>query len=196
VKYAESKDVLIVHAAGNDARNLEEVPSYPSPYFYGSKTRAPNFITVGASSDPRIKGEYIADFSNYGKKTVDVFAPGVKIYSTLPGGNQYGNQQGTSMAAPVVSGLAALIRSYYPQLSAKQVKEAIEKSVWTSDSTWVNKPESKDKVLMDDLAANPGIVNAYAAIKYAEGLKGELPKEKDKKKHELPRSTLENKKLD
>lgn len=192
IKYAESKDVLIVHAAGNDAENLEESPSYPSPYYDGAG-KASNVITVGASSDPRIKaGEYVADFSNYGNKTVDVFAPGTKIYSTLPGGNKYGNEQGTSMAAPVVSGIAALIRSHYPDLTAKQVKEAIEKSAWTSDTLMVNKPGSglKDKTQMSELSATGGIVNAYEALKYAEALSNKSKKQKD-----LPKSSFENKKV-
>lgn len=197
VKYAESKGVLLVHAAGNDGRNLEKEPSYPSPYFYGvSTTKAPNFITVGASSDPSIKGDFIADFSNYGNKTVDVFAPGVKIYSTLPGGDKYGNNQGTSMAAPVVSGIAALIWSHYPHLTANQVKDAIEKTVWKSDDTFVNRPgEKKEQVLLSELAATAGIVNAYEAVKYADSLKPETTNKK-KKGEQLPKSTFQNKKVD
>ena len=192
VKYAESKGVLLVHAAGNDGKNLEETPSYPTPFFQGTTTKAPNFITVGASSDPMIKGQYIADFSNYGKKTVDVFAPGVKIWSTLPGGNNYGNNQGTSMAAPVVAGLAALIWSYYPNLTASQVKDAIVKTVWKSD-TLVNKPgEGKDEAFLSDLSVSGGFINAYEAIRYADGLKTE---QKKKKKEELPKSSFENKKI-
>jgi cell wall-associated protease len=190
VKYAEAHDVLLVHAAGNDGENLEEKPSYPSPYYYGSRTKPSNFITVGASTDPKIKGEWIADFSNYGKKTVDVFAPGEKIYSTLPGGSKYGYEQGTSMAAPVVSGLAALIWTHYPNLSARQVKEAIEKTVWTSDTMSVNRPGSKEKTFMSELCTSGGIVNAYEAVKYAEALSL-----KTKKKEELPKSSFEKKKL-
>ncbi len=196
VKYAESKGVLLVHAAGNDGRDLEKEPSFPSPYFFGTTTKAPNFITVGASSDPSIKGDQIADFSNYGNKTVDVFAPGVKIYSTLPGGDKYGNNQGTSMAAPVVSGIAALIWSHYPHLTAKQVKEAIEKTVWKSDNTLVNRPgEKKEQVFLSDLSATAGIVNAYEAVKYADSLKPETTNKK-KKEEQLPKSTFQNKKVD
>lgn len=194
VKYAESKGVLLVHAAGNDGENLEAKPSYPTPYYHTTRVKAPNFITVGASSDPAIKGDYVADFSNYGKKTVDVFAPGVKIYSTLPGGTSYGNNNGTSMAAPVVSGIAALIWSRYPQLTASQVKEAIEKSVWKSDTTLVKIPgETKGEAFFSDLSVNGGVVNAYEAVKYAEALQAETPKKK--KKEELPKSTFKNKKI-
>jgi cell wall-associated protease len=170
IKYAEAHDVILVHAAGNDNENMEEMPNFPSPYYNGSTTKASNVITVGASTDPRFKGQWVADFSNYGSKTVDVFAPGEKIYSTLPGGNKYGIEQGTSMAAPVVSGVAALIWTHYPNLTAQQVIESIEKTVWKSDSTMVNKPGSKDKTTFGELSVSGGIVNAYEAVKYAETL--------------------------
>ncbi len=168
IKYAEAHDVLLVHAAGNDGENLEEIPSYPEPY-YSNSTRASNYITVGASTDPRFKGDWVADFSNYGNKTVNVFAPGEKIYSTLPGGNKYGNQQGTSMAAPVVSGLAALIWSYFPNLTAQQVKEAIENTASKVDVA-VNRPGSKDDTKLSEISSSGGIINAYEAVKYAEAL--------------------------
>jgi subtilisin family serine protease len=101
VRYAESKGVLLVHAAGNDAKNLDTTHNYPSPLFLDKK-RPNNWITVGASGDPKAGG-LTAGFSNYGKNEVDVFAPGVRIYSTVPGGNTYQNLQGTSMASPVVT---------------------------------------------------------------------------------------------
>ena len=165
VKYAEAKDVLIVHAAGNESWNVDEKENYPNALFLLSKTKANNFITVGASSDPKIKGTLVAEFSNYGKNNVDVFAPGVKIYSTLPG-NQYGNESGTSMAAPVVTGIAALIRSNFPSLTARQVKEAIEKSVFIPDTTVTCiKPGTKDELTsLSQLCRTGGIVNAYNAV--------------------------------
>jgi len=173
IHYAETKDVLIIHAAGNESADIDQKENYPNPIFIGQKGRAANFITVGASSDPSIKGSLVADFSNYGKKSVDVFAPGVKIYSTLPGQNKYGNLSGTSMATPVVVGLAALIRSYFPALSAQQVKQAIEKSVTIPDlSIPVIKPGTKDeKVLFSDLSITGGIINAEGAVKLAATLK-------------------------
>ena len=117
ILYAASKDVLVVHAAGNEAHNVDSVDNFPNAELRTFNMKAENFISVGASGDKNISdGKIVAAFSNYGKKTVDVFAPGVKIYSTVTGGNQYGFHDGTSMAAPVVSGLAALIRSYYPAL--------------------------------------------------------------------------------
>ncbi len=167
IKYAEVHNVLLVQAAGNDGEDVEEHPFYPQPYYTNSTVRASNYLVVGASTDPRFKGEWVADFSNYGKKTVDVFAPGERIYSTLPGGNKYGSQQGTSMAAPVVSGLAALILSYYPTLSAQQVKEAIEKTTIKIDVP-VNLPGSEKDTKMSDISTSGGIINAYEAVKYAE----------------------------
>ncbi|WP_257574620.1 S8 family peptidase [Hydrobacter penzbergensis] len=173
VHYAEMKDVLIVHSSGNESYNLDTTVGYPNPWLKEWNTNAGNFITVGASSDPRINGSIAADFSNYGKTHVDVFAPGVKMYSTLPGTHTYGNQQGTSMSAPVVSGLAALIRSYYPELSAVQVKKIIEQSVLIPDASVPSfKPGDKKSVVsFSDLSKSGGIVNAYNAVKLAEQYK-------------------------
>ncbi|MES2005071.1 MAG: S8 family serine peptidase [Bacteroidota bacterium] len=166
VKYAELHDVLIVHASGNESNNLDEKENFPNPWLQQWNTNATNFITVGASSDPKISGSLTADFSNYGKENVDVFAPGVRMYSTFPGGNQYGNLKGTSMAAPIVSGLAAMIRSYYPDLSAVQVKKIIEESVVKPAGNVPNvKPGTKnEEVPFTILSKSGGIINAYKAI--------------------------------
>ncbi len=120
VRYAESKDVLLIHAAGNDNENVDSVDNFPNPDFLHSNDTASNWITVGASSDPLVESprSYTAYFSNYGKRGVDVFAPGTKIYSTVPD-SKYENLQGTSMAAPVVTGVAALILEFYPRLTAQ-----------------------------------------------------------------------------
>ncbi|MBS1729808.1 MAG: S8 family serine peptidase [Bacteroidetes bacterium] len=176
VRYAESRDVLLVHAAGNDNEDVDSVPNFPSPIMLSDHLKVSNFITVGACGDPRIAdGNTIADFSNYGAKSVDVFAPGVNIYSTLPGGNKYGNLSGTSMAAPVVSGIAALIRAYYPYLSAKQVIYALEKSVvpGTALEGMITIPGTDKEVNMLDLSVSGGEVNAYNALKIASTLKPE-----------------------
>lgn len=127
-RYAEQKGVLLIHAAGNDAKNVDSTYNFPNPVFADGKGRSTNVITVGASGSEK-NGGLTAAFSNYGKKEVDVFAPGVSIYSTIPGGTTYGNASGTSMACPVVAGIAALILEHYPALSPQQVKYAIEKSV-------------------------------------------------------------------
>jgi subtilisin family serine protease len=167
VAYAEQKDVLLVHSAGNENNNLDSNNVFPNPNLVTFKKNASSFITVGASSDPLITETSIAaDFSNYGKQNVDLFAPGVKIFSTLPGGNVYGNQDGTSMAAPIVSGVAALIRTYYPSLTAKQVKTILEKTVHTPAATapCLQPGNSSITTPFGTLSKTGGIVNAYNAV--------------------------------
>ena len=188
IKYADSKDVLIVHAAGNESHNVDSVDNFPNADLLTLNTKAQNFISVGASGDTHVaSGKIIADFSNYGKNTVDVFAPGVKIYSTLPGGNQYGFLNGTSMASPVVAGVAALIRSYYPALSAKQVKYAIERSAENlTGNTAVTVPGTERNVLINELCKTGGFVNADAAIELASTLKPEATDIKKKEKKSTP----------
>jgi len=186
VKYAESKNVLLVHAAGNDHKNLDSADNYPNPDLQSLKSKATNWITVGASSDPSAEADfksYTASFSNYGKHEVDVFAPGTKIYSTVPGGNNYRNLQGTSMASPVVAGVAALVLSYNPQLTAEQLKWVIEKSA-TPINAKVKLPGTEDDMVqLTDISITGGVVNAYQALKLAATLK---PAEKPK----LPKSTI------
>lgn len=179
VEYAKTKGVLLVHAAGNDGNNIDTAWNFPNPVYKKTRTKATNWITVGASGDPKTGG-LAAGFSNYGKNEVDVFAPGVRIYSTLPGGNMYGNLQGTSMASPVVAGLAAFILSYYPELSAEQIKYVIEKSAVMSDLK-VKKPGSDEIVILSDISKTGGVVNAYEAIKLASTLKGERSNNKNLK---------------
>jgi cell wall-associated protease len=187
VRYAESKGVLLVHAAGNDAANVDTTDNFPNPHFRHSTYTASNWITVGASSDPLAEpgfNSYTASFSNYGKNEVDVFAPGTRIYSTVPGGNKYENLQGTSMAAPVVTGVAALVLEYYPSLTPQQVKYCIVKGA-TPLPVKVKKPGTEDQMVnLSDISISGGIVNALGALKVASTLN---PKKTDK-------STLTNKK--
>lgn len=181
VKYAQSKGVLIVAAAGNESYNADSLIHFPSRILDDGKI-ATNWISVGASgdlamgqsspADGKKLSSLIAGFSNYGKTEVDVFAPGIKIYSSVPGGNTYANAQGTSMASPVVAGIAAFILSYYPRLSAEQVKYVIEKSA-VAPLYDVTKPGTSEIVKLSDLSKSGGIVNAYEAIKLASTLKGE-----------------------
>lgn len=179
VKYAEKHDVLLVHAAGNDGQNDDSIPTYPNPFFLEGG-RANNFITVGASSPTDADGHLAASFSNYGKNHVDLFAPGVDIYSTLPG-NTYGSMSGTSMATPVVSGIAALVLEYYPKLSAKQLRWVLDHSVTNLDTVKVIQPGSSSDVMVpfSSLCISGGIVNAYHALKLAATLKGERDIKKD-----------------
>ncbi len=164
VKYASSKGVLLVHAAGNDAADVDTAWNFPTPGFKGSG-RATNWITVGASGAE--KNKLVANFSNYGKEEVDVFAPGVNIYSSIPGGNTYANFSGTSMASPVVAGVAALILEYYPKLTPQQVKMILEKSAVPFTDDVVN-PATKEKVKLSELSRTGGVVNAYEAVRMAD----------------------------
>lgn len=180
VRYAQSKGVLLVHAAGNDGANIDTAWNFPTPVFKSDNKQASNWITVGASGDPKTGG-LVASFSNYGKKEVDVFAPGRKIYSTIPGGNTYGSADGTSMASPVVVGVAALILEYFPKLSAEQVKAVIEKSSVKPDIK-VKSPGTGDEVELSELSKSGGVINAYEAVKLASTIKGERKTEKIKVK--------------
>ena len=185
VQYAESKGVLLVHAAGNDAANVDSTDNFPNPSLRATQSKATNWVTVGASGDPK-EGGYTAVFSNYGKKEVDVFAPGVKIYSSIPGGNTYGNAQGTSMACPVVVGTAAFLLEYYPGLTPQQLIFCLEKSA-QSPGMKVKKPGTNDLVDMSDISVSGGVINAYEAAKVASTLK-------QGKKEKLPKSVLKNSK--
>src|ERR1043166_3337981 len=165
VRYAQSKAVLLVHAAGNDAADIDTAWNFPTPVYKSDGNRASNWITVGASGDPQLGG-LVASFSNYGKKEVDVFAPGVKIYSSIPGGNTYGDAQGTSMASPVVVGTAAFLLEYFPGLTPQQLKYCITKSA-QSPGEKVKKPGTDELVALSDLSESGGIINAYEAAKVA-----------------------------
>jgi cell wall-associated protease len=167
VKYAESKGVLLVHAAGNDAANIDTAWNFPTPVFKKDNYRAPNWITVGASGAE--KANLVANFSNYGKQEVDVFAPGVNIYSAIPGGNTYANFSGTSMASPVVAGVAALILQYYPQFTPQQVKMIIEQSAVPFPGTVTN-PGTGEEAKLSELSRTGGVVNAFEAVKLADEL--------------------------
>lgn len=172
VRYAEKHDVLLVHAAGNDGSDNDSVPSYPNPFLIRKHQRADNFITVGASGPTNDNGHLAASFSNYGKKEVDLFAPGVNIYSTVPG-NGYATMSGTSMATPVVTGVAALVLEYYPALSAKQLRWVLDNSVTKLDSVKVILPGGNKKVDFSTLSITGGVVNAYNALKLAATIKGD-----------------------
>lgn len=169
IRYAAQKDVLIVHAAGNDSKNLDENYNFPTSKMMDGSF-APNMITVAASSDESIKGGTVATFTNYGKTTVDVFAPGVKIYAPVPTTDKYAFLEGTSMAAPVVSGIAALIRGYYPTLTAAEVKQILMESADKSlaDTAFKVPGTEKEKAPLSALCISGGIVNAENALMLAE----------------------------
>jgi len=164
IKYAAKKDVLIVHAAGNDAKNVDVEPNFPTDEVSG-KEIADNLITIGALNNV-YGSKIVADFSNYGAKNVDVFAPGVEIYATVPN-NKYKYEQGTSMASPNAGGVAALIRSYYPKLTASQVKHILMDS-GTPISDKVIVDEAKKEMPFANTCVSGKIVNAYNALLMAE----------------------------
>lgn len=174
MKYAESKDVLIVLAAGNDGKDVDVEPNYPEDTADKKTELVNNVIKVGAINY-NYGEKVVADFSNYGTLNVDVFAPGVKIYATVEN-NNYKFQQGTSMASPNVAGVAALIRSYYPNLKAAQVKQILMQSGTPFDSE-VFVGENGEKRPFSKASVSGKMVNAYNALKMAEELSKEIQKE-------------------
>lgn len=173
-KYAASKDVLLVQASGNDGQDVDASPEFPNDiYEDGSGVDADNVISVGASSAKQNE-ELAGSFSNYGKKNVDVFAPGVKVTS-IDMDAEFNTADGTSFASPITAGIAALVLEYYPTLSAKQLKQVILQSATPLSGTMVVKPgsETKEKVDFTTLSKTGGVVNAYKALIIASKLKGE-----------------------
>lgn len=165
IKYAASKDVLIVHAAGNDGNNIDDSsnPNFPNDHTNHAGTEiANNVITVGALGE-KYGSEMVASFSNYGLKNVDVFAPGAAIYSTIPG-NKYKFMGGTSMAAPAVAGVAALIRSQYPSLKAAQVKQILMQSGLAPHAKVILGGDNSKSSTLDKISTSGKIVNAYNAL--------------------------------
>jgi len=168
IKYAESKDVLLVHAAGNDGKDIDKSDNFPTDTPDKLKEIVGNYVSVGASTRS-FDEKLVAGFSNYGKRMVDIFAPGLEIYSTVPN-NEYESLQGTSMAAPQVAGVAALIRSYYPELSAKQVKQVIMNS-GTKVNLEVILPKGEGKkVPFSELSVSGRVLNAHNAVKMADSM--------------------------
>ena len=167
IKYAAKNDVLIVNAAGNDGKNIDIEKVFPNDAPDLKNEISDNFLTIGAMSSNYNK-DLLASFSNYGKKNVDIFAPGVQIHSTFPE-EDYKKISGTSMAAPSTAGVAALIRSYYPTLTAGQVKKIIMNS-GTQIGFEVLLPgsETGEMVKLSDICVSGRIVNAYNALQMAD----------------------------
>ena len=166
IEYAAQNEVLMIHAAGNDGANIDSVANYPSPIISDGSS-SPYLITVGASGWQGVN-ELAASFSNYGASTVDLFAPGVDIYSTMPN-QEYELSNGTSMAAPVVSGVFALLMQYFPEYSPLEIKEIIVSSVVKTDEQIMLPGQSLEAqyVPFDSLSKHGGIVNAYRAVREA-----------------------------
>ena len=166
IKYAEKKDVLLVHAAGNASQDNDAEPNFPNARYdikrglFGRK-KAKNWIEVGALSWEK-EEDMVATFSNYGQENVDLFAPGHEIYSTAPDG-AYEAASGTSMASPVVAGVAAIVRAHFPKLKAKEVKEILTKSSIPYKGK-VKKPGSQELIPFSELSASGGMINAKRAV--------------------------------
>jgi cell wall-associated protease len=175
VKYADSKGVLMIHAAGNDDDNNDVKPSYPTPFYKDGKSAA-LWIEVGASSWGA-DSTLAAEFSNYGKKVVNVFAPGVHMHSTAPN-NTYDDVDGTSFASPATAGVAALVMSYFPKLTPAQVKDVLIKSSRKFDNLMVKKSEKTGVVKFSDLSSSGGLLNAYEAVKLAQSMETKTPEKK------------------
>ena len=160
IAYAAKKDVLIIAAAGNDGENTDQINYFPNDQINNCAEVSNTFLKVGAIG-PRYGSDLVAEYSNYGKNTVDVFAPGSQIYSTYPE-DSYEFASGTSMAAPLVAGVAALIFSKYPKLSAAQVKHIL-----ITSGVSINKKmalENGTVVDFSELSKSGKIVNAYNAL--------------------------------
>ncbi len=167
VKYAESKGVLLIHAAGNDGDDMDKETNFPSRTYKDGK-QAKAWLEIGASAWGNDE-HFVGSFSNYGKKSVDLFAPGVQIYSTTPN-NTYEDLQGTSMACPATVGVAAMLLEYFPDLKAEQLKSILSQSTRKFDGLKVTKPGSTDAVPFNQLSISGGIINAYEAVKLAASL--------------------------
>jgi subtilisin family serine protease len=163
VRYAEQKHVLIIHAAGNEGNNNDTANYYPVARYRNGK-KASNFITVGWSR-PLFNYRLAHPYSGYGKSNVDVFAPGSDIFSTVPG-DLYDYKSGSSMSTPCVTGVAALLLSYFPDLTTEQVKDIIMRSSF-KPGIMVDRPGGKVQVAFSSLSVSGGIVNAYNAVKMA-----------------------------
>ena len=170
IKYAAENDVLFVHAAGNSSEDLDDPnnPNFPNDQINNGPEMADNVITVGALGS-KYGSEMVASFSNYGAINVDVFAPGNRIYSTMPG-NKYEFQGGTSMAAPAVAGIAALIRSYYPDLTAPQVKKIIMDSGLTTKTKVMVGGDASETIDFKDISKSGKMANAYNALIMADAV--------------------------
>lgn len=183
IKYAEEKGVLFVISAGNEGEDVSDMPNYPMKFFIenGEKKYFSNMIVVGANSwmkkwsqekDPEnknVKYDLAAPFSNYSKEVVDIFAPGVQIISTIPNG-KYKKIDGTSMASPEVSGIAAILKAYFPNLTAQQLKEVIVSSARQYPGLMVKVKDRSSKELFSNMSRSGGVIDMMNAYKKANEL--------------------------
>ena len=189
IKYAEKNDVLLVHAAGNSSQDNDTSDNFPNDiykgkgflFFKGKEKKYENWLEIGALNY-QVGDNLAAPFSNYGAENVDLFAPGMQINSTIPD-DGYQNAQGTSMAAPVVAGVAAVLRSYFPTLTAVQVKNILMNSSTKLSYEVLVPGSNSDKVSFSELSVSGGVVNAAKAVEMAKTTKG-------KKKVKTPKNKV------
>lgn len=189
LRYAVKNDVILVHAAGNSGRENQFYNNYPNDVFLKRgifrPKHAKTWIEVGAMSGHNDEN-ITASFSNWSADKVDVFAPGVNIYSSVPD-SKYSSFNGTSMAAPMVAGLAALLRSYFPDLTAVQIKNIIMESS-VNPGYKVNVPGEDGKVDFSKLCITGGIVNTYTAVQLAIQTQGRKKKTQNRDTSLKPRA--------
>lgn len=173
-QYADSKGVLLVHAAGNDAKDIDKEPNYPTSMYEFQTEKLDHFLTIGASTrfaknKKQGYGDLAANFSNYGQVGVDVFAPGFEIWNTVPQ-SEYQKLQGTSMAAPMVSGVAAMLKSYFPKLSMAEIKDIMLSSATSYKGSMQAMPGGDGSVDFGTLSSTGGVINVLAAVKACKAL--------------------------
>jgi cell wall-associated protease len=173
-QYADSKGVLLVHAAGNDAKDIDIEPNFPTSMYEFQNKKLDHFLTIGASTrfatvKGQAHGDLAASFSNYGQKGVDVFAPGYEIYNSVPQ-SEYAQLQGTSMAAPMVAGAAAFLKSYFPKLSMKEIKDILLSTATNYKGSQQTKPGEETAIDFGTLSVTGGVINLPAAVKAATAL--------------------------
>ncbi len=161
-KYADSKGVLCIHAAGNDHKNIDVEPNFPTSMYSFQTEKLDHFLTIG-SCTRNTEEKLPSSFSNYGKKGVDVFAPGSEIYNAVPQ-SDYMVLQGTSMACPMVSGAAAMLKSYFPDMTMKQIAEVLLSTAKSYNGVMQTHPETKKMVDFGELSVTGGVVNLKNAV--------------------------------
>ncbi|MDB4323959.1 S8 family peptidase [Crocinitomicaceae bacterium] len=160
--YADSKGVLMVHAAGNDSKNVDTEKNFPTYMYSFQKEKLDMFLTIGSSTKDS-KGNLPSPFSNYGQAGVDVFAPGSEIYNTVPQ-SEYRILQGTSMASPMVAGVAAMLKSYFPKMTMKQIKDVMLSSAKSYKGMEQTHPETKDMTDFATLSVTGSVINVKNAV--------------------------------